>query len=331
MPYARRFRLRKKIRTFRRRRKKKTKKKYAVSVRALADRKINSLVERRMQQISRAEALKLNPINWLAERGVWQNPAPAQAWDPLEDQWPALADWGTLNPTQFYAQQFCRIGGYQNTNFSDELQATGVDLRSQFIRIKHIKLDFKFTHANNYSVLVDMQMCRIPYDKDTLINDANPIPTVNPGPVYQDHKPFTSVNTISRQALAYYKQVDRTQGNFNRHVRVLARKRILMPAPRMIDDAAQGGGNRLNTVKYHTLRLNKFFKGLGKRERYKIEASATGPLANANVGSLADARYFLSFRCTGPVSFLGVTICKFTATAGLSRQIVFDRLAPNAQ
>ena len=105
----------------------------------------------------------------------------------------------------------------------------------------------------------------------------------------------------------------------------------IMPAPKMIDNSQAGGADRLNTVKYHTLKLNKYWKGLGKRERYKIEAAAAGPLANANVGSLADARYFLSFRCTAPVQFLGVTICKFCADAGLARQVVFDRLAPQAQ
>lgn len=331
MPYGRRKFTRRTRRKFLRRRRKTGKKKYSTTTSKLRDKKINTLVEKRMQAISRKEALKLNPINWIASRGIWQNPQPAQAWDPLDDQWPALADWGVLNQTQFYAQQFCRIGGYLNTNFSDELAATGVDLRSMFVRIKHIKLDFRFTHANNYSVLVDMQVCRIPYDKQTLIVSPNPVPLENPGPVYQDHRPFTSVNTISRQALKYFKQPDATQGNMNRRVHVLARKRIIMAAPKMIDNATAGGADRLNTVKYHTLKLNKFFKGLGRRERYKIEAQAGGAVAAANRGSLADNRYFLSFRCTAPVQFLGVTIVKFCADSGLDRQVIFDRLAPNNQ
>lgn len=315
---------------YKRKYKKKYKKKYKSRYSSrLRDSKINTLVEKRMQEIAQKEAMKVNKPNWIVVRGTWNLPQ-AAAWPALEDQWPPIADFQTIDETQFHSHELAKCGGYLNSEVSDQLVATGVDRRSMYLTIKEIRARFHFVNTGAKAVLVDFQIVRMPYDKMVLFLSQAPQPSQNPHPVYQDHRPFTSLNTISKEALAYYKQPDITQGNFTRRVQLLARKRIVLPPPKMIDNPGAGGADRLNTLDYRSLNLNKFWKGLGKKERYQIINGQQGP-AQSLEGSLADARYFFSIRVTGACRYIGVTQVKFAASHILDRQLIFDRGAPQAQ
>lgn len=325
--YVRKRRTRRR-RTYRRRRRKKTS---SVSIRKLRDKRINTIFEVRAKQIAKKEAMKLNKPNWICVRGDWHDPQ-QPGFDALADVWPPLLSYMHTDETQFHVHELAKCGGYLNNEVSDPLAAAGVDRRSMFITMKEIKFNFQFVNEGVKAVVVDFQLTRMPYSKMALFLEQNaPTPAQNPQPVYQDHRPFCSINTISRECLKAYKQSDSTQGNLNRRVQVLARKRIVIPPPRMIDDPAGGGGNRVNTVRFHALKLNKFWKGLGKRERYQIINGVAGPFAGQIRGSLADARYFWSLRVTGPCRYLGVSHVKFAASHLLDRQLVFDIGAPLAQ
>lgn len=69
MPYKRKYKG--KRRFVRRTRRRTTKKKYRVSTRKLADKRINTLVEKRMQAISKSETKKLIAPNIIFRRTIW--------------------------------------------------------------------------------------------------------------------------------------------------------------------------------------------------------------------------------------------------------------------
>lgn len=338
MPFSRRYgRRRRRFKRGRGGKKKFVRKKKYLS--RLRDKKINAggflctLVEHRIKDIAKKEARKLNKPNYIVTRGVWLD-TNAQPWFPLQDQWPPLASFNDLNETQFHVHEIAKCGGYLETDISAAVQTQGgMDPRSMFIRLKEIALQFHFVNVGTRNAVVDLQITRFPYSKMALYLDQNAAtPAENPQPVYQDHKPFCTINTLTRELYKFYKQGDVTQGNQNRVFSVLARKRIVVRPGRMIDDpTGAANANRVNITNYKGLRIKKYWKGLGKKERYQIINGNAGPNAGPIRGSLADARYFWSMRVSAPIKYLGVTAVKFCGSSALDRQLVFDLGAPLAQ
>lgn len=299
-----------------------------MSTARLRSKRIDSLLEKRIVAISKKQAQAVNKPNYLVTRGIWQD-GQAAAWDVLQDIWPTLQNWHQMDETNMYAREIAKCGGYLDNDLSAQLVAAGVDRRSMFIRLKNIACQFHFVNEGLKAVMVDVQLSRYAYDKMNLFLEAVPQNALNPSPVYQDHKPFCTVNTLTPELYKYYKQSDSTQGNFNRKFTVLARKRIYVPPGRMIEDP-QGVG-LVNTLDFRHVRLFKSWPALGKKERYQIINGQGGAAAGSIRGSLADGRYFFSIRVTGPVKFLGVTAVKFCGSHALDRQLVFDLGAPQAQ
>lgn len=355
-----------KRRRFRRKRhKRRGKKKYRVSTAKLRDRKINTLIEKRIQAISRREAQKIAPIDWCVTRGLWYDvnaidPSTGQAFPPinvLRDAWPSVLQFQALAPQGFYYRQIAKVGGYLAEDWSSQMVQAGMDERSMHIHLKSIVQQFHFVNPNNYAVQVDIQLGRYAYDKQMLflsqVSGTN-APTANPQPVFQDHKPFCTWNRMTRELLKYYKERNASTGDFNRKFSILARKRLTLPPSTLMDatldttvpaNPPQGGSpdwaglaqaqvnaaSRVNKVRYHSCRLSKFWKGKGKRERYQILPVQSVPASNSNQGSLADGRYFFSIRVSAPCSFLSCSAVKFCSGKGLDRMVVFDVIANQAQ
>lgn len=365
MPYARRYRRRRRA-TRRTRRRTYKKKKYTVSASKLRSKKVDTLIERRIVALSKKEVRKAVPVDYLMTRGLWYNtnaidPATGNAYPPisiLRDQWPTVDRFLQLTPTAFYYRQIAKVGGYLAEDWSAQLQAIGVDARSMHVRLKHIVTQFHFVNVLNKAVQVDIQIGRYAYDKQMLFlsqTGGTNEPTSNPQPVYQDHKPFCTWNNLTAECRKFYKERNASTGDFNRKFSVLARKRITLKPSGMMDnpaptsqvppDPGQGqpvdwhglfsasvsASERINKIKYTSCRLAKYWKGLGKRERYQILPANVVPQQNTNNGSLADARYYYSIRVSEPCLMLGVSAVKFCSGKGLDRMVVFDLGAVGAQ
>lgn len=329
-----RFRGRKRRRTrrFSRRRSKKRVKRRRRGGSRLADKRINTLVEKRMSEIAAKAVAKQHAPDYLYVRGLWENINANPTWDTFwhTDVWPDLANFETLSPApgQFWSKEIGKCGGYTETNISGQLvNPGGMEPRDMYIHIKALEMDFRFVNENAKTVMVDMQLTRFGYDKNAAYFSQNPNVQLIPSPLYPDHPPFTSPNTLNSAFKRAYKQTDTDHPR--RVWQVLARKRITLRPSRMIDDPAGAANSaRLNTVIYHKLKLAKYYKKAGQKERYKIlGGQQEGPLAAGLRGSLLDHRYFISIRVTERVRMVGITSVKFAASGLLARQMVFDTIA----
>lgn len=298
----------------------------------LADKRINTLVERRMSQIAAKQIAVQHRPDYKYVRGLWESAQADPQWGTYygADVWPPADSFGEIlpGPNGFFVREFAQCGGYLENLISTQMvNPGGMEPRDMFVHIKSLQSDFRFTNAHNKTVLVDMQITRFGYDKSLAYFSQAPTDVLVPGPQYIDHPPFTSPNTLNGQFKRAYKEP--TPALPKRRFQVLARKRILLRPTRMIDDP-DGAANaqRLNTIQYHSLKLNKFYKKKGQKEAYKILTTAQpGPLAPVLRGSLLHHRYFLSIRVTETVGFVGVTSVKFCAGSMLDKQMIFDRLA----
>ena len=289
----------------------------------LADKKINTVFERRAKEIAQKEARKA--VAYYNTRGSWL--AAGASW-PTNDTHPPLADMFAIRPIDFFLREIAKIGGYLDTDISAQLQAGTpppvYDPRKMRIHIKQIKLQFDFVNQGVNTAQVDMCVWRCKYNKFLLAQDLTPGPMINPQPEYYDHQPFSQFNTINHDALRAFRDND---ANTSRPT-LVAHKRISLSPPRMMDDPAGGGGNRLNTVKYVRINLQKVYSGLGRPEKYDLETQLS-PIHTA--GSLSDVRYFFSIRVDRDVACRGVSIVKFCRGSSIPSQVVFDRLAPDAE
>lgn len=317
------------------------KKKYTISRNKLRSKKIDSLLEKRVQEISRKETLKVIKPNYLTARGVWHDAN--GAWDLTTDVYPTLQNWLQCNETTFVVREISKLGGFLSTNISDPIAQIGFDKRSMNIRLKQIASCFHFCNEGLKTVVVDMQIYRFKYDKDTAflmtqLPSAAPanIPAINqmalPRPSIKDHPPMTSAHTLTWNLRKTWKAPDVTQGNPVRSFSILARKRIYVPCGRMVEDPA-GNNQIVNTLRFKHLKLVKTWKGLGRKEKYRIINGVGGPQAGDIRGSLQDGLFYFSLRFSGPVKLLGVTACTFCAAPNsfLDKQYTFDLGAAGAQ
>ena len=93
----------------------------------------------------------------------------------------------------------------------------------------------------------------------------------------------------------------------------------------MIDDGTSAGGNRFNTEIWKSIKVNKFYKGKGRKHEYRIETQTVNPLNT--IGSLSNYRYFITFRCDNTCYLNGVCACKFTGGGTVPENVVFHRRA----
>lgn len=286
----------------------------------LKDKKINTLYEKRSKQIVDSALQKATP--YYLVRGVYLDPG--STW-PLNDTFPTVADGYNLLESQFFVRQFAHVGGYLETDISNEMIVLPTENRDMKIHIKQIKLDFAFVNQGIEDLQVDLCIWRFPYNKYILANTAIPGPLDNPTPQYYNHKPFTPFYGIDKMADQAWKEDD---ANMKVKKHLIGHKRITVPHPKMIDDPAAGGSNRQNTVKWKSIKIVKTYKGLGYSEDYQIEPTNISPIATA--GSLSKNRYFITIRTTDEVRFRGIATVKFCRGKGTPDQVVFDRIAPNS-
>lgn len=285
-----------------------------------------------MSEISAKQIAKQHKPDYKFVRGLWEDLTADPRWDSYynTDVWPPLASFQEIGAGDFWVREIAKCGGYLENLISTQMvNPGGMEPRDMYVKLKSIQTDFRFVNELAQTVVVDMQLTRFGYDKYSAYFSAAPVPSQIPGPIYQDHQPFTSPNTLNGQFKKAYKEPDAAAGAPKRRFQVLARKRIILRPSKMIDDPQGGGGGRLNTTIYHKLKLNKFWPKAGLRERYKILESQDpeGPVAQTLRGSLLDHRYFWSIRTTADVKFVGVTSVKFAAGGMLDKQMIFDREA----
>lgn len=296
----------------------------------LADKRINTLVELRMSQIAAKQIAKQHRPDYKFVRGLWESAQANPAWGTYygADVWPPIESFGTIlpGPNGFWVREFAQCGGYLDTDIAGEMVNAGMEPRDMFIHLKALQSDFRFVNSTNKTVLVDMQITRFGYDKSLAYFSQAPTNNLVPGPLYIDHPPFTSPNNLNGQFKRAFKEP--TDALPKRRWQVLARKRITLRPSKMIDNPEAGGADRQNTLIFHKLKLNKFYKKKGLREAYKILTTGQeGPLAGNLRGSLLYHRYFLSIRVSETVDFVGVTSVKFCAGSMLEKQMIFDRVA----
>ena len=319
-------------RVSRRRSKKKFKRRRGARSR-LADKRINTLVEKRMSQIAAKQIAKQHRPDYKFVRGLIErlNPNPSWATYWEEDVWPAIDNFYPLlpGPAGFFVLEIAKCGGYlENLVSTQMVNPGGMEPRDMYIALKSIQSDFRFVNSNTQSAVVDMQITRFGYDKSQAYFTAQPSVLHIPGPLYTDHPPFTSPHTLNGQFKKAYKEP--TTDRPKRRWQVLARKRIVLKPTHQMDDVTAGAGAnaRVNARAFHKIKLAKYFKKAGQRERYKILTDGNeGQLAPGLRGSLLDHRYFLSIRTTIAVDMVGITSVKFAASGMLDKQMIFDRLA----
>lgn len=281
-----------------------------------------------MSQIAAKQIAAQHRPDYKFVRGLWESAQANPAWGTYfgADVWPALDAFETLQPgpNGFYVREFAQCGGYLENLISTQMvNPGGMEPRDMFIHLKSLQSDFRFVNSNNRTVLVDMQITRFGYDKSLAYFSQAPTNNLVPGPLYIDHPPFTSPNTLNGQFKRAFKEP--TDALPKRRFSVLARKRIILRPSKMIDNPEAGGADRQNTIIYHKLKLNKFWPKKGRREAYKILTTGQeGPLAGRLRGSLLHHRYFISIRVTDTVDMVGVTSVKFCAGSMLEKQMIFD-------
>jgi len=319
-------------RSFRSKRKYKKKKKSSY-LRRLRDPKINTLVEKAAQRVAKKE-ISAQATTYVT-REVWTRDG---SWD-VNDIWPDAANSLTINDQAPIVSQFARVGGYLNNELSTEmagvapaypteLPARPYNYRDMFLRLKSLIFDLRFLNTGQEQVEVDLCFFRCPIRKRLVALDGNvPAGQVLNIPQLEWHKPFTSLNTITSQCAKKYKE---QAANIvpDRHT-LMAHKRFSIEPGRIID-AAGGGAASVNLTKWKRVRLAKYFKGLGKKEKYELVLNTISPDAQNLAGQLADCRYYMSMRATGNLVFHGCSACQFQAGKGTARQVVFDRVAPGA-
>lgn len=326
MPYARR-RYRRKPR----RRTRRKKKKYSVSIAKLKSKRVDTLLEKRIVDLSK-KTLVSSKSTYVA-RGIWTRDG---TW-PALDVWPDVANSLTSIATQFRYAQFGRVGGYLNNDLSVEMSlgndpanpteqpARPYNFRDMFLRLKALIFEFRFLNTGQEAQEVDICLWRCPMRKRLIALDgAAPQAQAANQPQMYWHKPFTSLNTITPQCQRKFRD---QAANIvpDRHT-LLAHKRFKIEPGRIID-APGGGAASANLIKWKRVRVAKYFKGLGKREKYELVLNTISPDAAGLRGQLADCRYYYSMRTTGTIVYHAASAVTFQRGKNTDRQVVFDDVA----
>lgn len=334
-----RFRRSKRGRSSRRsrRRSKRTKR------RRLADKKINTLYERRAKQI--ADKAVQSVIPKFIQRETWLRAPtyhadgsidnPGAVW-PSNDTWPQPLDLLRIAADDFQYYQIARVGGYIESDIAAEMiqGPAFFNLRDLYIRLHTLRLQFDVLNPGVETQALDIMVFRCPYNKHLVALDGTAAQAQslreNPVPQRGWLHPLTTFNTITGETVRAYN--DSIVGLKIGVTKVMG-GRYFVPPGKMLDDPTQGGGARVNQAVYKRIRLNKTWKGKGKKEMFENEVAQGAVPAEferlGTKGSLSHARYFLCLRASGNLVIRGVSAVRFSKGKDVPAQMVFDALAQN--
>lgn len=325
-----------------RRRRRGGKKKYRVPLRRLRTKKIDSLIERRMQAIAKKEVKQVIPKYIQRETWLRQptfNPdgsiaQPGATW-PTNDTWPPPLDMHRIAADNFQYFQICRVGGYLESDIAAEMiqSPAFINLRDLYVRLHTLRLQFDVLNPGVETQSLDIHVWRVPYSKHLTALDNTPDEQQslreNPVPQRGWLRPLTTFNTITGETARYYND---SISQLKLGVTRVCGGRYYCKPGRMLDDPTQGGGGRVNQAVYKRIRITKTWKGYGKKEMFENDPSA-GPATPAEfhrlgtVGSLAKCRYFLTLRASGNLTMRGVSAVRFSKGKSVPNNLVFDALA----
>jgi len=307
----------------------------------LADKKLNTMYEKRAAQIAKS-VVEAN-IPKYVQRETWlRQPTyngdgtinnPGAVW-PTNDTWPAPADLHRIAADDFQYFQICRVGGYLDGNVSaDMIQAPAfLDLRDLYIRLHNLRLQFDVLNPGVETQSLDIHVFRVAYNKHLIATDATAPQSQslreNPVPQRGWLRPLTTFNTITGETIAKYN--DAIVGLKIAATKVCGGRYYVKPG-RMLDDPTQGGAGRVNQAVYKRIRISKVWKGLGKKEMFEnepVQSPAPAEFIRLGVrGALSNCRYFLTLRASGNLVMRGVSAVRFSAGKSVPANIVFDSLA----
>lgn len=311
------------------------KKKYSISIAKLKSKRVDSLLESRIVELSKKVVVESKTT--YVVRGIWTRDG---TW-PQADIWCPLANSHGITETQFVANQFGRVGGYLNNDLSVEMSigndpanptenpAQPYNFREMYLRLKMIKFQFRFLNVSTDSAEVDICLWRTPMRKRLIALSANaPSAQEANQPDLYWHRPFTFLNSISSQCSKKYR--DQAANLIPNNHQLIVHRRFTIDPNKMIDNPAAGGGDRINMIKWKEVTLVKYFKGLGKREKYELVLNTISPDAANLRGQLSDCRYYFSMRASGTLAWHAVSVVSFQRGKNTPRQVVFDEVAHQA-
>lgn len=287
---------------------------------AIMDKKINTLLEFRMKEM--IEDAKGEEDVYYTTKGTWLSTGSVY---PTTDIPPPLTDAIVYGNHQYLSHEFCRIGGYLNTDRPAGTTVPQIDPRNMNIFLKQISVRLRVCNLSKLTVIARLSIWKIQYNKAVLSNTVGAPSVMNaPLPEVQWEPPFTDQFRINNLCQAEYKRFASNDPNADRR-QLIGTSTITIRPPKMLDDLTAGGANRENAEVWRSLRVNKHYKGKGRKHSYQLETQTVQPITS--YGSLSNYRYFWSFRANNACYFSAVSACKFCAGGSVSDNVVFDRLA----
>lgn len=311
--------------------------KYTVSTARLKDKKINSLIESRMQQIAQREDQKL--IEYYIERLSYLGPG--QQW-PNTDTWPATVDSFGLAAGNMYYRQLANVGGFLATDLAGTTNVSigPPDLQCNLL-LKRIGFHGRFLNQGLCRSTVDVSLWRVPFDKAYLASRGHTGQQIasrmdKPAPHNNWIEPFTLFNTASSECKRMFRESKRVAGGTFAHpnprnvqrIRI-AHARFSLPVFRQVD-AGGGANNRQNTEPWVTRHCIKTYKGAGRKESYEFE-SILGPDVLTTIGAPSKNIYYFTIMSDQTLIFQGVSTVRFARADADPSQLVFSGAAPGAQ
>lgn len=276
-------------------RRKRRKKKYSVSRSKLADKKINTLFEKRALQIAKKEVKASH--EWFVSKMVTKDPQ---------------FDWVAAGPYLRVPSASCfslNAGTLQRNTFAWHLRLSDLgtllenslnqptdpnDSITNDLRISSFRSCFDFRYAGASDCLIDISICKV--NGSQLLSASTPVPTIEMvQPLNQLYKYWAATQ---RQSLGF---------KFQRiaHKRVKLGKGVLYTDSRVVSNAGSNQGyNFTTTATIHTdpartVSIMKSFKGKGAR--LYVENAVRPP----------QTEYYLMIVADRPIEFCAVHATRF--------------------
>ena len=309
----------------------------------LRDKKLNTLHEIRSKEIATAVVKAAIPKfvqreTWLRQPTFNQDGSinqPGAVW-PTNDTWPQPNDLFTIGSDDFRYFQIMRVGGYLDGNVSaDMIQAPAfLDLRDLYIRLHNLRLQFDVLNPGVETQSLDLHVWRVAYNKHLIATDNTAAQTQslreNPVPQRGWLRPLTTYNTITGETVAKYNDaitglkigVTKVCGGryYCKPGKMMDHPlgQILPPnaTPNQVATFIAQSNARVNQAVYKRIRIQKSWKGLGKKEMFENEPVQAPPPAEFTrlgvKGALSHCRYFLTLRASGTLHLRGVSAIRFS-------------------
>lgn len=301
------------------------------------DKKINTAIEKKIQDIAIAEDQKA--LEYYVVRGTFLLGNNVY---PTDDTYPTLAQSIVLPPNQHFYREMGKIGGYLST----DLASSGATVPPAFggadmainLHIKQIKMYIRVlnTSLQGETATVDIRVVRVPFSKRYLAQTlgsplSKPILNLTVLP------PFCEFNKLTPECKELWNQsafatgtAGLVQNPRNIDFQTVCSHRFKIPRGKMLDDPALGGGNRINSQVWIEKTITRNYKGMGRKEPYEFESLA-GPHPNTIIGNTSKNIYYMSVKSDQDITFQALTSVKFCRGKAQASQLVFDRVAPGAQ